>query len=350
MNDLTSLYNARTKDLGIPKFSDENDREHHFRLVYSGLGAWILKLTSDRDIEDPELKQISKLHVTNSAKDILDSFLGLDNDLGIYFNGNTINNLNWKLKLIKNIEDAYLKLGYFESNSKQYSYHEPKDSQFLSMDNGYDLAIDNASSSEQMVGLGRYNPHQETCTSFLDFLPGKANAKEVFETLSNTLSYQPLQDNYPGYLEIYDLKYRKWALFSIPSAKNYPFSLLRIDKLSFAILKTKDSVLSFAKLPEIYNMTLKDPYYYREQWRVLLGRAAYLGKPFQVSIKPHFGNGIEINFRKVNFLSLPGRELALLQARTWPLENCFDSLSMVTYQSFEEPVKRIRQHLSIEIE
>ena len=80
MNDLTSLYNARTKDLGIPKFSDENDREHHFRLVYSGLGAWILKLTSDRDIEDPELKQISKRYVTNSAKDILNYYFNLEDE------------------------------------------------------------------------------------------------------------------------------------------------------------------------------------------------------------------------------------------------------------------------------
>ena len=348
MNEVSKLYLSIAKDLRIPRFSTENDMEYHFRLVYSAIGAWVLNLASDRDIEDIDLRQVSRAHVTNSALTILHSFLDLDSDMNIYFHSTKPSaDDSWKLSLIQNIMSCYINLGYFDSGN--YALHETYDYQRVSTSDGYDLTIDNSRVSDKMVGLGRYNVREESAVSLQTFLPGKASAVSVFKVLINTINFHYFSYELLGKIEIYDLDYHKWTLYDENIAYKYDYSLLRVDDIDFAILKKHNGQLMISMLSEIYCKRQKNPYYYREEWRVLLGMAMYLNKPFKVVLKPHFNDGLKIDFKNINFLSLPSKEENLLRAMTWPFEHCFDNLQMVTYKSFEKSLLEVFDRLSIQV-
>jgi hypothetical protein len=352
MNDSwNDLYATISADLGIQKFLGENDMEFHFRLVYSALGSWVLKLATDRDMDHKDLKQVSRAHVTNSVIDILNAFLSLDSLLEVYFKKRKPrDDEKWKLSLIRYIEDCYENLGYYDFFADYY-IHETSDAKYLSVIDNHILNVDNSSDCEFMVGLGRYVAKTKECIyDFMDFFPGTANAKSAFETIVNYVSYQKFIKDYPGQLEIYDIDKRMWSSFDMKIALKYPLSMLRVDNLTYAILKSENGNLYMGKLPEIYNKTCKDSYFSREIWRLICGMASYLGKPFHVKIKHHFKNGIIIDFRNLNIISLPKRERIMLRAMTWPYRSCLDDLTLITYEKFRPAIEKIFNRLCIEVQ
>ena len=87
---INDLYHTIAEDLKIYQFENESFENFQNRLIYSTLGMWILTLFSDRDFENDDLKQISKVHVTLEAQNILNSYQKIAPSIKNYFNDNQL--------------------------------------------------------------------------------------------------------------------------------------------------------------------------------------------------------------------------------------------------------------------
>ena len=140
---LERMYKTIAEDLKIENFGNEPINDFHNRIIYSAIGRWIMQLFADRDFEDEDLNQVSKSHVTISALDILASYKKVDTELLSYFIDDK--------KLINDIEDIYVALGYINSGNYAFKYPIYKNRVSFCKKT---LVIDLDSNAKKMRGLG----------------------------------------------------------------------------------------------------------------------------------------------------------------------------------------------------
>ncbi len=350
MIDLIPVYRTISNELQILKFKGESDINFHSRLVYSALGSWILKLSKDRDSDENDTHQVSKTHVTYSALEILNAFLQMDSSLSNFYFAASKNDCDehWKISLIKNIESNYIQAGYFDSGN--YSFHETQYAQRYSFKNGYDLCIDNSSSVEKMISLGTYNKHDKITKFISEFFPSKASALDVFNLLSKSLIFQPFQREKYNNVKIYDISQYEWVPFQEEIALRYAYSFLRIDLEHRALLKNMNGNIQYSYLPDVYQPKVEyDRIYKDEDWKLLFGMAAYIGKPFSVNIIHQNHDAVLFNFGKKVDFTIPVKEKTLLHLMAWPVANCFSNSSFITYEEMTTAIKQILSRLSMQI-
>ena len=142
-NELERMYKIIAEDLKIENFGNEPIIDFHNRIIYSAIGRWIMQLFADRDFEDEDLDQVSKSHVTISALNVLASYKKVDTELLSYFVDDK--------KLINDIENIYVVLGYINSGNYAFKYPNYKNRVSFCKKT---LVIDLDSNARKMRGLG----------------------------------------------------------------------------------------------------------------------------------------------------------------------------------------------------
>lgn len=334
-NDINRLFETMSKDMKIPQFEREKISDFHQRLLYSGLGKWIMQLFADRDFEDEENDQVSKAHVTISALDIIESFKKISPEAAEFFKEEN--------KTINEIEDIYLNLGYI--NSGTYTFKYPAKCHKINMGQR-SLIIDLDADAAIYYGLGLYGELKENKIKLDDAYVIKDSAVDYFKKMVKSLKYENF-DSSKGKIEIYNIEHNRWDFFNDKYLKEHEYSILKIDDgLDYKIVKLFGDDIFSASLPVIYTLSGADANFKWEVWRVILGLCAYNEKPASAIIENYCVNGIKITLGGYLF---PFNEFSLFKCMVWPLNDSLNINEFVTAKSMEEAVVSLLRHLSIEV-
>ena len=333
--DIDRLFETMSKDMKILPLDGEEVSAFRQRLLYSGLGKWIMQLFADRDFEGEENEQVSKAHVTLSALDVIRSFKRLSPEAVEFFQEEN--------KTVNEVEDIYLNLGYI--NSGTYSFKYPTKRQKINVGQR-SLIVDLDTDATTYYGLGLYGKIKETDINLDDAYLIKESAVDYFKKLAKTLKYERF-DPTKGKIEIYNIEHNRWDFFSDNYLKNHEYSILKIDDgLDYKIVRLSGDDTFSASLPVIYSHLGADDNFKWEVWRVILGLCAYNGNPAVAVIENYCGNGIKVSF---GGYVLPFNEFSLFKCMAWPLKNSLTINSFVTAKSMEDAVLNLLRHLSIEV-
>lgn len=334
---LERMYKTIAEDLKIENFGSEPITDFHNRIIYSAIGRWVMQLFADRDFEEENFNQVSKSHVTISALDVLASYKKVDSDLLSYFTDDK--------KLINDIENIYVTLGYINSDNFTFKYPIYKNRVSFYKKT---LVIDLDSNAKKMRGLGLWGKHDESIDMPIDeFLLNNSDSLIAFKNLSAKLSYSDFNSNI-GKIELYDIDKNRWDYFSEKGTSNYKYYILKIDDgLDYQILRKIDGDYYSASVPAIYTKKSNDKIFVHEIWRLILGLCSYNGKPVSCTISNYGEHGIKFSFG--GFI-LPFFEYALIKCMAWPLDNSNGINSFVTSASMKNSLIKILTHLSINIE
>lgn len=334
-NDINRLFETMSKDMKIVQFEGEDISAFRQRLLYSGLGKWIMQLFADRDFEDEENDQVSKSHVTISALDIIRSFKKISPEAVELFKEEN--------KTVNEIEDIYLNLGYI--NSGTYTFKYPTKRQKINMGQR-SLIIDLDTDATRYYGLGLYGKLKDTDISLGDAYIIKDSAVDYFKKLIKSLKFENF-DSSKGKIEIYNIEHNRWDFFNDKYLKEHEYSILKIDDgLDYKIVRLSGDDVFSASLPVIYCHSGTDDNFKWEVWRVILGLCAYNEKPAVAMIENYCINGIKVSF---GGYVLPFNEFSLFKCMAWPLKDSLNINEFVAAKSMEEPIISLLKHLSIEV-
>ncbi len=323
-------------DMKIVKFNGEPESYFRQRLLYSGLGKWIMQLFADRDFEDDDTNRVSKNHVTISAQNVVESFKKISQDARDYFidiEGT-----------IKTIEETYLNMGYI--NSGNYTFKYPTKRQKINM-GPRSLIIDLDTDATRFYGLGLYGKNKETDISLEDFYVIKNNSLEYFKTLIKTLVFDRFESSF-GIMEIYNIEQKRWLPFSEKYAKTHEYSILKIDKGdNYLVLRYTGETLYSAQIPYIYSFRENNDINVRHEiWRIILGLCAFNGYPANARISKYFDGGIKMDFG--GFI-LPFQEQSILNCLAWPFNKSNNINCFVAAIEMIDKIISILEHLSIKV-
>ncbi len=335
-NTLEQIYKTISEDLKIDNFGNECINDFHNRIIYSAIGRWVMQLFADRDFEDEDLNQVSKSHVTISALDVLTSYKKVDTDLLSYFIDDK--------KLINDIEDIYVALGYINSGNYAFKYPIYKNRVSFCKKT---LVIDLDSNAKKMRGLGLWGKYDESIDmSINEFLLNNSDSLIAFKNLSTKLSYSVFNPNL-GKIEVYNIDKNRWDYFSEKVTSNYEYYILKIDDgLDYQVLRRIDGNYYSASVPVIYTKKSSDNIFVHEVWRLILGLCSFNGKSASCTISNYCENGIKFSF---NGFILPFFEYALIKCMAWPLNNANEINNFVTSISMKDSIIKVLTHLSINI-
>lgn len=335
-NVLERMYRTIAEDLKIENFGNEPIIDFHNRIIYSAIGRWVMQLFADRDFEGEDLNQVSKSHVTISALDVLSSYKKVDAYLLSYFVDDK--------RLINDIEDIYVTLGYINSGNYAFKYQIYKNRVSFCKKT---LVIDLDSNAKKMRGLGLWGKYDELIDMPIDeFLLNNSYSLIAFKNLSAKLSYFDFNSNL-GKIEVYNIDKNRWDYFSEKATSNYEYYILKIDDgLDYQILRRIDGNYYSASVPVIYTKKSSDNIFAHEVWRLILGLCSYNGKPASCTISNYGEYGIKFSFG--GFI-LPFFEYALIKCMAWPLDNANGINNFVTSISMKDSIIKILTHLSINI-
>lgn len=340
-----SLFASISGDLGIKPFSSETESRFRCRLIYSAVSDWILRSVRDRDMEETEgqkdYDQVSKSHVTGVAMSILSSFKKIYNSVEDFFPESN------EKDLVNDLEDIYLRLGYFDSGD--YTFLPSSFIKRVLIADSTSLLIDDRAQFLKMVGVGRLDKSKSEDLLLDKYFVGEASAEESFIELSKRMNYSPFSSDGKGLVEFYNSEKKRWDLFDVERASRFPFSVLRFDHMTYALLKWFEGKPFSASLPEIYNATAKDANYSREIWRVIFGLSVNIGNPPVCHVSSFCGNGVLFDISSSGCV-LPLNELAVIRCLSWPANNCLDQFSFVTYSDFVDSILFILKRLSFIID
>ena len=333
---LERMYKTIAEDLKIENFGNEPINDFHNRVIYSAIGRWIMQLFADRDFEDEDLNQVSKSHVTISALDVLASYKKVDTELLSYFADDK--------KLINDIEDIYVALGYINSGNYAFKYPIYKNRVSFCKKT---LVIDLDSNAKKMRGLGLWGKYDESIDMPIDrFLLNNSDSLTVFKNLSTKLSYSDFNSNL-GKIEVYNVDKNRWDYFSEKTTSTYEYYILKIDDgLDYQLLRRIDGNYYSASIPVIYTKKSNDNIFVHEVWRLILGLCSYNSKPASCTISSYGDKGIKFSFG--GFI-LPFFEYAIIKCMAWPLDNANGINNFVTSISMKDSIIKLLSHLSINI-
>lgn len=337
--DIDKLYETMSKDMKISRFKGEDIPSFRNRVLYSGLGKWIMQLFADRDFEEDDSNQVSKSHVTISALDIIDSFQKISaNALGFFEDKDKAK------KAVNEIEDIYLNLGYI--NSGTYTFKYPNKRARVHM-GSRSLVVDLDTTMTRYCGLGIYSNSKDGDTQLEDFFVIKDSALDCFKKMAKSMKYEKADLSH-GKNEIYNIEQNRWDFYSEKSAKKYEYSIVRVDDgLNHKIIRTVGEELYEANLPAIYSHPGDDDLNFkREIWRLILGLCAYNNRPAAAIIDKYCDKGIKISF---GGYVLPFNEYSIFKCIAWPLHTALDINDFVAGEEMIDAIKIILKHLSIEI-
>ena len=337
--EINSLYTAIAKDIGLKKYSKEDDISYHSRLLYSATALWILTLFNDKNAKEDIC--ISKAHVTIVAKEILYSFLKIDPTQDIYFSDPD--------KFISVIEDTYIEMGFI--NSDPYTFKPIKNYLGIALSSKSSISIEQYNGKEtQMVGLALIREHQNEDLELNKYFLSEITAEETFSRLIKMKEFKTININI-GQIELYDFGKKTWLPYSVKQAAKFSYSIACIDKLNYKILKSIDNNIQFADLPYIYQKNDNSKFLDHEIWRLILGCASYIGMPF----KTKFKDREDFYLISMKGYIIPVFEKRLLLCSAWPEEfACRTQKYYVNHYIVPKEyigfVEQIFKHLSIEIE
>ncbi len=328
------LFFTMSRDMKISRFEGEDDVSSRNRILYSGLGKWIMQLFADRDFEEEENNQVTKAHVTISALDVVRSFKKIcPNAIGFFSD---------EKGTINEIEDIYLAVGYI--NSGTYNFKYPSKRQKINM-GVRSLVIDLDTNVTRFCGLGVYGAIKESDISLDDYYLTKDNALDYFKNIVKQLKYEKANFSY-GKNEIYNVEKNRWDYFNDKEANKYEYSIVKVDDgLDYKIVKKQDDELYSASLPAIYSHPGdSDLNFKREVWRVILGLCCYNQKPAIAHIEDYHKDGIKIDF---GGYVMPFNEYALFKCIAWPINTSLEIGSFAARKDMLEPILSLLNHLSI---
>lgn len=335
-NELERMYKIIAEDLKIENFGNEPIIDFHNRIIYSAIGRWIMQLFADRDFEDEDLDQVSKSHVTISALNVLASYKKVDTELLSYFVDDK--------KLINDIENIYVVLGYINAGNYAFKYPIYKNRVSFCKKT---LVIDLDSNARKMRGLGLWGKYDESIDMPFDrFLLNNSDSLTVFKNLSAKLSYSDFNSNL-GKIEVYNVDKNRWDYFSEKTTSTYEYYILKVDDgLDYQLLRRIDGNYYSASIPVIYTKKSNDDFFVHEVWRLILGLCSYNSKPATCTISNYGEKGIKFSFG--GFI-LPFFEYAIIKCMAWPLDNANGINNFVTNISMKDSIIKLLSHLSINI-
>lgn len=338
-NDIDKLYGTMSKDMKISQFEGEDISSFRNRVLYSGLGKWIMQLFADRDFEEDDSNQVSKSHVTISALDIIDSFKKISVNALDFFDDK-----DKSKKAVNEIEDIYVNLGYINSGTYSFKYPNKRVRVCMGLRS---LVVDLDTSMTRYCGLGIYSNSKEDDTRLVNFFVIKDSALDYFKKMIKNLRYEKANLSH-GKNEIYNIDYNRWDFYGEKYAKKYEFSLVRVDDgLNHKIIRTVGNELYEATLPAIYSHPGDDDENFRrELWRVILGMCAYNNQPAHAIMEKYCNKGIKIT---LGGYVLPFNEYSILKCIAWPLHTALNINSFVAGEEMANAIKTILEHLSIEV-
>ena len=338
-SDIDKLYETMAKDMKISQFEGEDISSFRNRVLYSGLGKWIMQLFADRDFEEDDSNRISKSHVTISALDIVGSFQKISaNALGFFGDKDKAK------KAVNEIEDIYLNLGYINSGTYTFKYPDKRVRVHMGVRS---LVVDLDTTMTRYCGLGIYSNSKDEDTKLEDFFVIKDNALDYFKKMARSLKYEKADLSH-GKNEIYNIEQNRWDYYGDKFAKKYEYSIVRVDDgLNHKVIRIVGDELYEAILPAIYSHPGDDDLNFkREIWRLILGLCAYNNRPAAAIVDKYCDKGIRITF---GGYVLPFNEYSILKCVAWPLHAALNINDFVIGEEMLGAVKIILKHLSIEI-
>ena len=338
-SELKNLYNSISSDIGLTMYSKEDEISFHSRLIYSAIGIWMLTAFKDKNAKEDD--NISKSHVTIVTSDVLNSFLALDPIQRAYFSDPN--------RFISLVKSTYIGMGFI--NSKKYVFEPIKNSFGIALSEKTSIAIEPFSGKKtMMVGLALVRDRKQEDLELRDYFLSEINAKETFKRIVKMSLFKSMSVSM-GQIDLYDFEKKKWMSYSKKQALKYQYSIIRIDKLTYKIINFNGSEILFADLPELYQKTVKDTYFYNEIWRLILGCASFLKIPFKIKLKDRD----EFCLACIKGYSIPAFEKRLLLCAAWPEEfACNTKEDRVNHYIIQKEfigfVEQIFNHLSVEIE
>lgn len=331
---ISDFFDTLSKDMLIKRFNGETDYSYKCRLIYSSLSCWILTLFSDRDIENENLNHISKIHVTQTALNVLKSIKKIDIKFEEYFKDD--------LRLVNLIEDSYVRLGLVDSGN--YTFKRANNVACISI-GGKNLLLDSEKLNGKIRGIGQWIKPIDNMLSLKEYLLINENAEQYTLKLLSQLRYSSLDTNY-GKIEIYNIDSYRWECFSESLCRQSNYVILRVDEgLSYFAGKKIKEHFYFSKLPITYTKQNHDFLFNREIWRIILGMCAANKKKLKCKLIIYKDL---INVKFVGF-ALPGLEDAILRSICRPLNNCLNISEFITDIKMKNAVIELLSLLSVDI-
>lgn len=338
-SNIDKLYETMSKDMRISCFEGEDTSLFRNRVLYSGIGKWIMQLFADRDFEEDNSEQVSKSHVTISALDVINSFKKIDANAVSFFGDN-----EKARKAVNEIEDIYLNLGYINSGTYAFKYPNKRARVYMG---SRSLIVDLDTTMTRYCGLGIYSNSKEKDTRLEVFFVINETALKYFEKMAKDLKYVRADLN-RGKNEIYNVERNRWDFYSEKYASKYEYSIIRVDDgLNHKVIRVVDGELYEATLPMIYSHPGdNDPNFKREIWRIILGMCAHNKKPATAIVEKYCDKGIKISF---GGYVLPFNEYSIFKCIAWPMKEALGINDFVAGEEMLDAIKIMLEHLSIEM-
>jgi len=333
---MDKLLNIMSHDMGITRFEGESDSTFAYRVCYSALGQWCLKVAQSRDNLN-ETKGATKNSQTIIINNLLQRFSKLYPSIYDYF----VDPNDGKRSFAIHIRRVYEETGYLltDDNNRNYLADFGRS---VCVGSSY-LHIGALDSMYAVNGLGIFSPvadNLSTTNEFLirddltyeRYLYEQYNIVDFYEN-NDTLDLQffnPMSSKTPS---------RSWS-----SEMNTEYAVARVNEYGpyYRVIKEPDNSILFADERTEPHGNKLTSYEYRRLYYAL---KAHYGRPLRAWI-----NKLDDEYSIISFEGhLPNREYYYLLLLSWPHENAFNKVKFYIKNDFLKNVSSTLQNLGIRL-
>lgn len=333
-NDLIKDMFERMK---IPRFRDENANDYMYRVLYSALAFWTLRIAEDRINLN---KVCSKNHMSSRLGSVLERFLVVLPECTEYFNVGS----SPSLEVSKYFMEAYLDTGYLLS-SENYYIELAKYGRTVNMDGMvlfYGLTKNIAMNGLGVFANEHYNERSIEEIMFSNGIDAGIFAKNVFGEFRDRMTNRIKEDDYDFFNPCVRAKLSEsWQRglavdYSIARKKVY-------NNYEFYLCRRVDGEILSCACPDTLCETVG--MFGFELRRIMYGLKFINDNAGVAQIE----TGLDCFVLKLNS-KLPNKEKLMLMLLGWPL-NKYDNETMYLFSNiFKNSVTQLINNLNIRIE
>lgn len=331
---MSRLLNIIADDLSIAQYSGESDADFIYRVCYSALASWMLKMSlssTDNRIG------ISKQAQTTNIEELLQQYQRYFSLDASYFSDDS----NRTHTLSYQIRKVYEETGYLLSDDRNYSIVANYGRTICTGD-GY-LFFGIPESSYWMNGLGLYYPFGMNDVDLFDaMLRDTMSVEQYVSSKFNPLDFEERD------IEIQDLQFFDPTLPKPPSsswsAKQITTeSIARSSNRSmYRTLIDKDNQILFKEDPLDNN---NERFTSSEMRRLYCALKAKYGAPVIAWIKNLNNTYSEIRVSA----QLPNREYYFMLLFTWPKQNAFNKTKFICKNNMLKTIEKMLCNIGVEV-
>lgn len=331
---MNKLLNIMADDLSIMQYSGESDDDFTYRVCYSALALWMLKLTLSST--DGQVG-ISKQTQTTNIEEILlqyQRYFGLDKS---YFT-----NERYRTHALSHqIRKVYEGTGYLLSDERNYSiaaYY----GRTICTDDGY-LFFGIPDSNYRMNGLGIYCPVAENSVNLFDaMLRDTLSVEEYIAARYNPLDFEERD------IEIKDLQFFDPTMPKPPSS-----SWIRRQITAESIARSRNGSMYRSLIDKDGQILFAEEYLEADNERLTASDM----RRIYCALKAKYGspiiawfNELDDTYSKIRVSAqLPNREYYFMLLFAWPEQNAFNKTKFICKNNMLSTIEKMLSNIGIEV-